>query len=103
MLMPNSNIVCFHSKTPVKVYKSHLWKHCFFSKLIKDLMMSLPQESESFPKRSATPSTTFLGSLPSSGLSEVTGIVSDTVLRNTVNDRRIVTPVERRKREGGRK
>ena len=33
-----------------------------------------------------------IGSLPSNGLSEVTGIVSDTVLRNTVNDRRIVTP-----------
>ena len=33
--------------------------------------------------------------LPSKGLSEVTGMVSDTVLRNTVNDRRIVTPVER--------
>ena len=42
--------------------------------------------------------SSFLGSLPSSGLSEVTGIVSDTVLRNTVNDRRIVTPVERRER-----
>ena len=50
------------------------------------------------PKRNVSPSY-FLGSLPSSGLSEVTGIVSDTVLRNTVNDRRIVTPVERRKKE----
>ena len=30
--------------------------------------------------------------LPSSGLSEVTGIVSDTVFKNTVKERRIVTP-----------
>ena len=55
-------------------------------------------EHEMLPKRNALPSS-FLGSLPSSGLSEVTGIVSDTVLRNTVNDRRIVTPVERREKE----
>lgn len=33
-----------------------------------------------------------IGSLPSNGLSEVTGIVSDTVFRNTVSERRIVTP-----------
>ena len=30
--------------------------------------------------------------LPINGLSEVIGIISDTVLRNMVNDRRIVTP-----------
>ena len=30
--------------------------------------------------------------LPNIGLSDVTGMVSDTVFRNTVNDRRIVTP-----------
>ena len=50
------------------------------------------------PKKNVSPSY-FLGSLPSSGLSEVTGIVSDTVLRNTVSDRRIVTPVERREKD----
>ena len=30
--------------------------------------------------------------LPINGLSEVMGIISDTVFRNMVNDRRIVTP-----------
>ena len=30
--------------------------------------------------------------LPNKGLSEVTGIVSTTMLRNTVSERRIVTP-----------
>lgn len=34
--------------------------------------------------------------LPNSGLSEVTGIVSDTVFRNTVSESRIVTPVMER-------
>ncbi len=33
-----------------------------------------------------------IGSLPNNGLSEVTGIVSDTVFKNTVSDRRMVTP-----------
>ena len=35
----------------------------------------------------------FQTSLPNSGWSEVIGIVSDTVLRNTVNESSIVTPV----------
>ena len=35
--------------------------------------------------------------LPNNGLSEVTGIVSDTVFRNTVNDRRMVTPAKEKK------
>ena len=34
--------------------------------------------------------------LPNSGLSEVTGIVADTMFKNTVRLRRIVTPVNRK-------
>ena len=33
-----------------------------------------------------------IGSLPNNGLSEVTGIVSDTVFKNTVSESRMVTP-----------
>ena len=52
----------------------------------------LKYESETCVRYFGTGSLLGVALLPNRGLSEVTGIVSTTILRKTVSERRIVTP-----------